>query len=219
MKKGFLIFAALFSIGIIGLGLFGMFNNKRLNNDDEKTKEENKPAEQVDVNKLYDYVLGFGYDFISDNEFTPSYYYSDIHQGYMITVDSLGSDVILRNAIKQLVDCGSQYDNSTIPYDVVSNKIKEIVGREFNVENLGATMYTGASEGGYACSMEGCIPVGGSYCSSKPLNTNYTMVNHTIENNNVIIIDQDANLNQYRHIFTKDTNGNYYWVSTEPVMQ
>jgi len=218
MKKGFLIFAAMFSIGIIGLGLFGMVNSKK-GKDIEPDDDTSKPVEQVDVNKLYDYVLGFGYKTISDNELIPSDYYSDIHQSYMVTVDNLSSDVILRNVIKQVVVCGGQYENATIPYDVVSNKIKEIVGREINVENLGATMYTGAGEGGYVCSLDGCIPVGGSYCSSKPLNNNYTMVNHTIENNNVIIIDQDTNLNKYKHIFTKDNNGNYYWVSTEPVVQ
>ena len=219
MKKGFLILAITFSLCVIGIGVFGMINNK-MNEDIEKPKDDtSKPEEQVDVNKLYNYILGFGYDHLSDNELVQSKYYSDVHQSYLITVDNLSSDVILRNAIKQLVACDGQYENTTVPYDIVNKKIKEIIGKEIYIENLGTNMYTGAGEGGYVCSLDGCLPVGGSYCSTKPLNDEYTMVSHTIENNNIIIIDQNKDLNQYKHTFTKDVNGNYYWVSSEPYIQ
>ena len=73
MKKGFLTFAIAFSLSIIGLGIFGMFNSKKLNNDVEQPKDEgNKPVvEQVDVDKLYNYILGFGYyyDYVSDYQY------------------------------------------------------------------------------------------------------------------------------------------------------
>lgn len=211
MKKGLLILGILFSLFIISLGIFGMINskNKKLTENDE-----------IDVNELYNYILGFEYKHINDNgENIEVHYYSDIHQDYKVTVDNLGTGVILRNAIKQLVKCNGEYEDKDLPYEVVKNKIKEIVGKDISIENLGTSMYMGTSETGYSCTLDGCILIGGGYCSEEPLTTRYTMLNHKIENNNIIIIDKDIASNKYKHTFTKDTNGNYYWSSSEPYAQ
>ena len=210
MKKVPVIVGILLSVSFIALGFVGIFNS---NNDIEFEKPSDKPVVlDYDINKLYNYVKGFSYKYISLDESTPSYYYSDLHQEY-VTADMLSNEVIIRGAIKQIVTCDGIYANQIIPYDVVVSKVKEITGRDIQFDLVSVSMTMGESEASYICDINGCMPVGGSYCSTMPLTSDYIMVSHKLENNNVVIIDKDNN-NQYQHIFTKDSSGNYYWVSS-----
>lgn len=218
MKKGFLIFAILFSMCMISLGIFGFINRENIEEDVKNNENENSnTVNKVNVDELYNYILGFGYhyDYVNDGQFTSNDYYSDVHQDYLVTFDNLSNEAIVRNAIKQISTCGS--DNvSSISYDIIGTKAKKIVGRDIILDNLVISMYIGNENGSYVCMNNSCDAVGGMYCSTTPFNDKYTMVSHSIENNNVIIIDQDINFKQYKHTFTKDNNGDYYWVSSQP---
>lgn len=213
MKKAPIILASIFALSFIVLGFIGMFSS----NDVKPEKPKDEPSVKYDVDKLYNYVKGFSYQYISLDEFNPGYIYSDVHQSY-VNADMLTNEVIIRNALKQLVTCDGVYANQTIPYDVIVSKAKEITGRDLQFDSIYVSMTMGESESGYTCDVNGCMPIGGAYCSTMPLNSDYTLVSHKIENNNVIIIDKNAN-NQYKHTFTKDVNGNYYWVSSEMMLQ
>lgn len=216
MKKAPIFIVLVFAIGSIILGFVGMFKSKDVEYEKPVVEPEDKPVvEDYDVDKLYNYVKGFSYQYISLDEYNPSYIYSDLHQSYYINVDMLSNESILRSAIKQLVTCDGIYTNQTIPYNVVVAKAKEIVGRDIQFDTVYLSMIMGESESGYTCDINGCMPVGGAYCSNMPLTSDHTMVSHKIENDNVIIIDKDSKDNSYTHTFTKDTNGNYYWVSSE----
>ena len=203
MKKSVLIFGSLFAVLVIGIGVFEMIYGK--DKDTEKpTDDTSKLTNQFDVIKLYDYILGFG---------------EDVHNQNVVTVNNIGKEAILKNAVNQLVICGGQYDYDSLSYDVVNNKAKEIAGQEVNIDGVGVAMQDGEGGSDIHCSSksEKCFVAGGSYCSVRPLNNYYNMINYTAENNNLMIIDQDKNLNKYKHTFTKGDNGNYYWVSSEPL--
>ena len=133
-----------------------------------------------------------------------------------ITPDSLADESFTRNAIKQVSTCGGEYE-STIPYSVINSKMSEITEKNIVFDTLSIPAYLGVESGYYFCSNDECTI--NNYCTSTPLNSDYTMVSHSIENDNVIIIDQDLNANKYKHTFTKNINGNYYWVSSEPIVQ
>jgi len=215
VRKAPIIVGIFLSISFIVLGFAGMFNYEGV----EPEKPNDEPVvEDYDVDKLYNYVKGFSYEYVSLDEYNQGYIYSDVHQSY-VNVDMLSNESILRSTIKQLVTCDGIYANQTIPYDVVITKAKEITGKDIQFDTTYLSMTMGESESGYNCDINGCMPVGGAYCSTMPLTSDYTMVSHKLENDNVIIIDQDINNNQYKHTFTKDVNGNYYWVSSENILQ
>lgn len=182
----------------------------------EKKKYDsiNEAKDAIDsdgIEKLYNYVLGMGY--VSSTENGTSYI-SEIYTDGVVKYEDLSEETILRAGITQTVICGGQYENKTLPYEVVKEKIKEIFGKTIENPKTYAKM---TSTGGYSCLNGDCLPEGGAYCTKFPLDNGNKLysVSKDFSNSNILYLYEETEEEiMYRHTFRK-IEGNYYWYSTE----
>ena len=95
MKKAPIFISLLLAVAMLSLGFIGMFKYVDLEKPIEQP--DDKPVvEDYDIDKLYNYVKGFSYEYISLDINNPGYIYSDLHQSYYVKVDMLSNESILR---------------------------------------------------------------------------------------------------------------------------